>query len=58
MKHGTGDGDWIRRPLEQWDARLEIGPFLGGTQPGQLDYQLLGQGANSYSGACYRTVID
>ena len=47
MKHGAGDGDWIRRPLEKWNARLESGPFLGGTQPGLLDYELLGQGANS-----------
>ena len=39
----AGDGEWVRKLLQRWDERLESDPYLGGSQPGPLDFELLGQ---------------
>lgn len=39
----AGDGPWIRKQLDRWNARLGTQPFLHGQQPGVSDYGLLGQ---------------
>ena len=41
----SGDGQWIRKLLKDWDARLESGLFLSGNsqQPGLMDFELMGQ---------------
>ena len=39
----VGDGEWIRKLLKDWDDRLENSSYLGGSRPGPLDFELLGQ---------------